>query len=101
MSDADNATRKCYAPHRRITINECRVFYASDAIRDRVGRETKVVEALRALRETDMAALVAKVYDDVPVALHPMASRSLLAHLIKLKDEGRAGEAGGRWRAKS
>jgi len=29
-----------------------------------------------------------------------MASRSLLAHLIKLQDEGRAAEAAGRWRAK-
>ena len=37
-----------------------------------------------------MEALVARVYDDVPVSLHPMASRSLLAHLIKLKEEGRA-----------
>jgi len=69
-------------------------------IAHRIGRETKVVEALRALGEADMEALVAKVYDDVPGALHPMASRSLLAHLIKLKDEARAGEAGGRWRVR-
>ena len=65
----------------------------------RIGRETKVVEALRALGKPDMDALVARVYDDVPLALHPMAARSLLAHLIKLKDEGRAVEADSRWRA--
>jgi len=68
-------------------------------IAHRIGRETKVVEALRALGEPDMDALVKKVYDDVPVSLHPMASRSLLAHLIKLKEEGRAHEAGASWRA--
>jgi len=39
-----------------------------------------------------------RVYDDVPVALHPMASRSLLAHLLKLRDEGCAREATGHWR---
>ncbi|MBM3345180.1 MAG: MBL fold metallo-hydrolase [Betaproteobacteria bacterium] len=66
----------------------------------RQSRENKVVEALRALGEPGMDALVATVYDDVPPALHPMASRSLLAHLIKLQDEGRAAEAAGRWRAK-
>jgi hypothetical protein len=41
--------------------------------------------------------LVPLVYDDVPVRMHRVASRSLLAHLIKLRDEGRAAEAGGRW----
>ena len=74
-------------------------------IAHRLGRETKVLEALRALGAqgapggADMDALVKKVYDDVPVSLHPMASRSLLAHLIKLQQEGRAGESGSRWRA--
>jgi hypothetical protein len=29
--------------------------------------------------------------------MHPVASRSLLAHLIKLRDEGRAVETDGRW----
>ena len=63
----------------------------------RQSRENKVVEALRALKEAGMEALVSRVYDDVPVALHPMASQSLLAHLLKLKGEGRAAEHSGRW----
>ena len=35
------------------------------------------------------ADLVAKIYVDVPEALHDMAGRSVLAHLQKLKAEGR------------
>ena len=65
----------------------------------RQSRENKVVEALRALKEAGIDALVARVYDDVPVSLHPMASQSLLAHLLKLKGEGRAAERSGRWLA--
>ena len=43
-------------------------------------------------------ALVAAVYFDTPKALHAMALRSLRAHLLKLRDDGRArGESGGRW----
>ena len=44
-------------------------------IAHRIGRENKVLEALRALGEPDMDALVARVYDDVPLAMHPMPSR--------------------------
>jgi hypothetical protein len=33
--------------------------------------------------------------------MHPVASRSLLAHLLKLRDEGRATEAAGAWQAVS
>jgi len=29
------------------------------------------------------------VYDDVPEVLHPIAKMSLLAHLIKLEEEGK------------
>lgn len=73
-------------------------------IAHRLGREGKVMEALKSLDGdkaggADMDQLVVRVYDDVPVSLHPMASKSLLAHLIKLKDEGRAAESSGRWRA--
>jgi hypothetical protein len=29
--------------------------------------------------------------------MHPVAIRSLTAHLLKLRDEGRASESAGRW----
>jgi glyoxylase-like metal-dependent hydrolase (beta-lactamase superfamily II) len=65
----------------------------------RVARENKVVANLAARGSATLDDLVPHVYDDVPPRMHPVASRSLLAHLIKLRDEGRAAEAGGRWQA--
>ena len=68
-------------------------------VRHRLGREAKVVAALEALGPAALEALVARVYDDVPAALHPVARRSLLAHLLKLEAEGRAACAADRWSA--
>jgi glyoxylase-like metal-dependent hydrolase (beta-lactamase superfamily II)/8-oxo-dGTP pyrophosphatase MutT (NUDIX family) len=65
-----------------------RVIAALLAHRQR--REDKVVAALEAGRAQSLADLVVRVYDDTPVALHAMARRSLLAHLLKLQQEGRA-----------
>ncbi|MFM7532011.1 MAG: NUDIX hydrolase, partial [Rubrivivax sp.] len=61
-------------------------------VRHRLGREAKVVAALAAAGpgEATLEALVERVYDDVPPGLHPVARRSLLAHLLKLEAEGRA-----------
>ena len=50
----------------------------------------RVLAAIRELGSTDEPALLARVYDDVPERMHPMALRSLRAHLIKLRGEGRA-----------
>jgi glyoxylase-like metal-dependent hydrolase (beta-lactamase superfamily II)/8-oxo-dGTP pyrophosphatase MutT (NUDIX family) len=63
----------------------------------RLRREAKVVEALRTLGPADEDALLARVYDDVRPQLLPMALRSLRAHLHKLRDDGTAREAEGRW----
>jgi hypothetical protein len=63
----------------------------------RVARENKVLASLAAYGPATLEDLVPHVYDDVPARMHPVASRSLLAHLIKLRDEGRAAEGGGRW----
>lgn len=60
-------------------------------IAHRLRREAKVraaLTALAALTPAGMPALLARVYDDVPVALHAMARRSLLAHLLKLQADG-------------
>lgn len=67
-------------------------------IRHRMKREAKVADAVRRLGPATEEALVAAVYDDVPAALHGVARRSLLAHLIKLRDEELLRDAGGRWR---
>lgn len=61
----------------------------------RLRREAKVLAALQALREGHSDELLPRVYDDVPPALHAMARRSLLAHLIKLQKDGRAASADG------
>ena len=37
------------------------------------------------------------VYSDVPERMHPVAARSLRAHLLKLRADGRAVESGARW----
>ena len=42
-------------------------------------------------------ALVARVYADTPATLHPVARRSLHAHLLKLAHDRRAVEHEGRW----
>ncbi|MFN0185011.1 MAG: MBL fold metallo-hydrolase [Aquabacterium sp.] len=64
----------------------------------RLGREAKVVAALRALGSADEPALLAQVYADTPKALHAMALRSLRAHLLKLRGDGSAdADAQGRW----
>ena len=77
-------------------------------IAHRLRREAKVLAALQAMslsRASEARAgvtlddLVLSVYDDVPSALHPMARRSLLAHLLKLRGDGRARQDGEAWSA--
>lgn len=66
-------------------------------IRHRLARESKVERELAAAPGSTLAELVGKVYTDVPPDMHPWASYSLLAHLIKLGEDGRAEVADGRW----
>ncbi len=67
-------------------------------IAHRLAREAKVVAALTRLEKANLEELVTVVYDDVPARLHPVAMRSLTAHLDKLAAEGRAQCEEGRWR---
>lgn len=68
-------------------------------------REDKVLAALQAIAGDNggaatLAELVPRVYEDTPAALHGLARRSLLAHLLKLAGEKRAVcDDGERWRA--
>jgi glyoxylase-like metal-dependent hydrolase (beta-lactamase superfamily II)/8-oxo-dGTP pyrophosphatase MutT (NUDIX family) len=64
----------------------------------RLTRENKVLKAVREAGAATLEALVPAVYNDVSPRLHPVASRSLLAHLIKLKTEGRVEQEQSKWR---
>ena len=65
----------------------------------RLKREAKVMAALQAMGPAPVDQLLNRVYDDVPAALHPMARRSLLAHLLKLQADGAAANVAEVWRA--
>jgi recombination protein RecT len=68
-------------------------------IAHRQGRENKVLEALRqAGGPVSLDSLVVRAYDDVDPVLHPVAKRSLLAHLLKLRDDGVARQDADYWR---
>jgi glyoxylase-like metal-dependent hydrolase (beta-lactamase superfamily II) len=62
----------------------------------RLGREAKVQRAL-ATEARALEDLMPHVYDDVDPALHGFARYSLLAHLLKLQEEGLANCADDRW----
>ena len=66
-------------------------------IAHRLGREKKVADALSRKNPATLDELVPYAYDDVSEKLHPVAKRSLHAHLIKLEKEGRARADGERW----
>lgn len=63
----------------------------------RLEREAKVWAALEAGAGLTTAELVPHVYKDVNPSLYALAERSLLAHLIKLEEDGRASSSDERW----
>jgi glyoxylase-like metal-dependent hydrolase (beta-lactamase superfamily II)/8-oxo-dGTP pyrophosphatase MutT (NUDIX family) len=63
----------------------------------RLTRENKVLNAVREAGTATLEALLPVVYDDVQARLYPMASRSLLAHLIKLQADGKVMQAQAQW----
>lgn len=65
----------------------------------RLRREAKVLAAVRSAGPADVAALVPVAYDEVSAALHGVAARSLLAHLLKLEADGAVRRAGDVWSA--
>jgi glyoxylase-like metal-dependent hydrolase (beta-lactamase superfamily II) len=68
---------------------------AGRLIEHRLARENKVREALRSAGGTaTLAALLPHVYNDVPQTLHPLAARSLQAHLEKLSEDGEIRQVG-------
>lgn len=67
-------------------------------IAHRMKRERKVLDAFGKKNPATLDELLPFVYDDVPQAIHPVARRSLHAHVLKLRDDGRVVEEGERWR---
>ena len=62
----------------------------------RYGRERQVLTCIADGLGT-IPDMVARMYADVDKRLHPAASRSVLAHLIKLENEGRVKQEAGRY----
>lgn len=66
--------------------------FAAEAItrlkRHRLQREAKVAAAMRARPDGDLDDWVPLVYDDVPPRMWPVAKRSLLAHVERLRSLG-------------
>jgi glyoxylase-like metal-dependent hydrolase (beta-lactamase superfamily II) len=63
----------------------------------RYERETQILDAIKDGLDT-IPVMVARIYASVDKGLHPAASRSVLAHLIKLEAEGRVTHEGARYR---
>ena len=59
-------------------------------IEHRLAREKRVLDVLRRRGTTTVAQIVEDVYTDVAPELHPVAQKSVWAHLRKLADEGEA-----------
>ncbi|MDH3777698.1 MAG: MBL fold metallo-hydrolase [Gammaproteobacteria bacterium] len=66
-------------------------------IEHRLEREARVVAALKANPDITTRELVPHVYKDVDKKLYGLAERSLLAHLIKLEEDGLSILANDRW----
>lgn len=66
-------------------------------IAHRLMREAKVIDAMRAQGAATLDTLLPVVYADVPSFMHPVARFSLLAHVVKLEEEGRALREGEAW----
>ena len=66
-------------------------------VEHRLERERKVQEALAANPGVTTRELVPHVYGDVHAKLHRLAERSLLAHLLKLEDDGVVKRNEDRW----
>jgi glyoxylase-like metal-dependent hydrolase (beta-lactamase superfamily II) len=72
------------------------VALVDEYVRHRLEREEQIVEALRQGAATP-AEIVPRVYGTLASGIVRAAADSVLAHLIKLGNEGRVQEADGRW----
>jgi glyoxylase-like metal-dependent hydrolase (beta-lactamase superfamily II) len=77
--------RTCWPTHGN-PITEPRPFVEA-YLAHRLEREAQVLAGVRRGQE-EITSIVAELYVDVPEHLHEAAARSVLAHLIKLVDDG-------------
>jgi glyoxylase-like metal-dependent hydrolase (beta-lactamase superfamily II) len=88
------------APGHGVVIDNAKAEIAR-IVAHRLQREAKVVQALETSPDSDLEILVRAVYSDVDPRVHPVAQASLLAHLIKLQEDGIAECKADRWRLRS
>ncbi|MGM0952732.1 MAG: MBL fold metallo-hydrolase [Pseudomonadota bacterium] len=69
-------------------------------ITHRLSREHKVYEALKALAPVNLKELTAKAYDHLPRGMLGLATRTALAHLLKLEAEHKAYQKDDLWYCK-
>lgn len=99
----DSLRRLLEFPLRALAPGHGRVMHdpaveISKLLRHRLQREAKIVAVLTRLGNADLDTLLPAVYDDVATHLLPWARRTLLAHLLKLERDGRAGRHADTWR---
>ncbi len=87
---------KILYPTHGAPITEPKPFLAAYRAH-RLDRERQVVDAIASGLDT-IPTMVAQMYADVDKRLHPAASRSVLAHLIKLEQDGKVIRDGGHYR---
>jgi glyoxylase-like metal-dependent hydrolase (beta-lactamase superfamily II) len=68
--------------------------YLDGYIGHRLEREAKVLAALPPGATRSLKEILPAAYDDTPGAMHPVAARSLLAHLEKLVGDGKVAAEG-------
>ncbi|MCG2634981.1 MAG: MBL fold metallo-hydrolase [Gammaproteobacteria bacterium] len=73
--------------HGRVLGNPHKAI--AQLIEHRCRREQMIIDYLSATGASTIGAMVAEIYREVPVELHPWAARSVHAHLLKLRREGR------------
>jgi len=73
------------------------VALLDDYLRHRTEREAQVLELLQS-GATSVDAIVQRLYTQLHPSVVRAAADSVLAHLIKLRDEGRAVDENGEWR---
>lgn len=91
---------KAIAPgHGHVIDDPAAVVEAT--IAHRLAREAQILDRLRDRGTATIPELVTEIYADVAVELHPVAQRTVWAHLRKLADEGavKGDDLDGEWSA--
>jgi glyoxylase-like metal-dependent hydrolase (beta-lactamase superfamily II) len=86
---------KCYLPGHGPVLREPRA-YVRALLFHRRQREAAIADALRA-GPANTSTLMGTLYHKLDPALRRAAERNVLAHLLKLEEEGRVGRDGDTW----